>query len=130
MKVASRPARSERHVYLWMLATGPAVWAAHFFLSYITSAVWCAKFAGRDESLGPMHWVIGWYTAIALAAIVWIGISGYRRHGRGFATDEHHLDTADDRRRFLGFAALLLAGLSAVATIYAAVSVAFVHQCY
>lgn len=65
-----------------------------------------------------------------LAAIVVIGISGYRRHGRGFETDEHHLDTADDRRRFLGFAALLLAGLGGIATIYAAESVAFIPGCY
>ena len=130
MSVAARPARPEKYIYLWMLAAGPTIWAAHFLLSYITSAIWCTKLAGREATLAPMHWVIGWYTAIALAAIVGIGISGYRRHGRGLETDEHELDTADDRRRFLGFAALLLAGLSAIATIYAAVSVAFIEHCY
>ena len=34
--------------------------------------------------------------------------------------DELHRDTEADRHRFLGFATLLMAGLSAVATIYVA----------
>ena len=130
MNVASRPTRSEKHRYLWMLAAGPTIWAAHFLLSYITAAVWCAKFGGRQGMLAPVHTAIGWYTAVALAGIVLVGVSGYGRHGRGFATDEHDLDTPDDRRRFLGFAALLLAGLSAVATIYVGLSVVFFERCY
>ena len=124
---ASPPAN---HVHLWMLAAGPLVWAAHFLLWYITAAVWCAKFAGRDGILAPVHSAIGWYTAIALGAITLVAISGYRRHGHGVEVHEHDLDTPDDRHRFLGFAALLLAVLSAVATIYVAVSVVFLERCY
>jgi hypothetical protein len=130
MNVASGASRPMQHVYLWMLAAGPTIWAAHFLLSYITAAVWCAKFAGRDGLLAPVHTAIAWYSAVALTAIALVAFSGYRRHGRGFETDEHETDTSGDRRRFLGFAALLLAGLSAVATIYVAVSVLFLERCY
>jgi hypothetical protein len=130
MSVASGPARPEKHLYLWMLAAGPTIWAAHFLLSYITAAVWCAKFGGREGMLAPVHTAIGWYTVVALAGIGLVGASGYERHGRGFETDEHERDAPGDRRRFLGFAALLLAGLSAIATIYVAVSVMFLERCY
>lgn len=130
MSIATRAQRPEKHIYLWMLAAGPTVWAAHFLLSYSTAAVWCAKFAGSDGVLAPVHSAIGWYTAGALAAIAVVAVSGFRRHGHGFETHEHDLDTPNDRHRFLGFAALLLAALSAVATIFVAVSAAFLERCY
>lgn len=130
MSDASATSPPPQHQYLWMIAAAPTVWAAHFAVSYITAAVWCAKFAGRGGELGPVHSAIAWYTVVAMSGIVLIAVSGYRRHGHGFQTDEHAEDRADDRHRFLGFAALLLAGLSAVATIYVAVSVTFVERCY
>ncbi len=130
MSDASATSPPAQHQYLWMIAAAPIVWAAHFAVSYITAAVWCAKFAGRGGALAPVQWAIGWYTVVALAGIVLVAVSGYRRHGRGFETDEHHTDTSTDRHRFLGFSALLLAGLSAVATVYVAMSVMFVERCY
>jgi hypothetical protein len=113
---------------LWMLTIAPAIWAAHLMLSYITAAVWCAKFAGADGSLGGVRTAIAWYTGFALIGIVFIGWEGFRRHSHpstalgagGTETTTHDLDSADDRHRFLGFATLLLAGISAVATIYVA----------
>ena len=127
---ATQTSTPEKHIFLWLLAAAPLIWAGHFLLSYITAAVWCAKFAGDDGPLGPAHVAIGWYTLVALTGIVLVAINGYRRHGRGFEADEHGLDSPDDRHRFLGFSTLLLAGLSAVATIYVALSVFFVRQCY
>ena len=118
------------HMHLWMLAAGPVIWTAHFLLSYITVAVWCAKFAGRDGMLAPVHTAIGWYTAVALTGMAAVAVSGYRRHGRGTDIGEHSRDTPDDRHRFLGFAALLLASFSAIATIYVALSATFLKQCY
>ena len=120
----------EKHIFLWLLAAAPLIWAGHFLLSYTTAAVWCAKFAGRDGLLRPAHVAIGWYTVFALAGILLVAVDGYRRHGHGFEADEHGLDSPEDRHRFLGFATLLLAGLSAVATIYVALSVFFLRQCY
>jgi hypothetical protein len=128
-RTAATP-RPDNHLHLWLLAAGPLVWAAHFLLSYITAAVWCAKFAGRDGMLAPVHTAIGWYTAVALTAMAVVAVSGYRRHGRGTDIGEHHRDTPDDRHRFLGFAALLLAAFSAIATLYVALAAMFLKQCY
>ena len=36
---------------LWILVAGPAVWALHFLLSYVTVAVHCAKAARFDAPL-------------------------------------------------------------------------------
>ena len=130
MNVKPDAAPPANDIYLWLVASGPVVWAAHFLLSYITASVWCARFADPDGTLGPVHAAIGWYTVVALLAIGLLALGGFRRHGKGFGTEEHERDTPMDRHRFLGFAALLLAGLSAVATIYAAVSVLFIERCY
>jgi membrane protein YdbS with pleckstrin-like domain len=105
---------------LWMLTIAPAIWAAHFLLCYITAAIWCAKFGGSNGSLGGVRSAIGWYTAVAMIGIAFIGWEGFRRHRYGTETTTHDLDSPEDRHRFLGFATLLLAGLSAVATIYVA----------
>jgi hypothetical protein len=70
------------------------------------------------------------YTALALAAIGIVGWIGYRRHRFGNADAPHDDDTPEDRHRFLGFATLLLSGLSAVAVIYAALVAVFVERCY
>lgn len=119
------PRTKEERQSLWWLAVGPSVWAVHFLLCYITAAIWIEKDAGRDASLAPIRIVIAIYTVMALAAIVWIFIHGYRRHNYGTAAAPHDFDTADDRHRFLGFATLLLSGLSGVATIFTAI-VAFI----
>jgi hypothetical protein len=58
---------------LWLLTTAPTIWAAHLLLSYVTAAVWCARFAGADAALGSVPAAITWYTAIALIGIAVIG---------------------------------------------------------
>jgi hypothetical protein len=105
---------------LWLVAIAPVIWAVHFLLSYITAAVWCAKVAGPQGTLDVIRPVIMWCTAVALVAIVLVGLIGYRRHRHGTETTTHDLDTPDDRRRFLGFVTLLLSCLSAIAVIYVA----------
>ena len=121
---------------LWLLTIAPTIWAAHLLLSYITGAIWCAKFAGSAGTLGGVRTAVVWYTLAALAAIIVVGVEGFRRHrypaqaGKGGTeATTHDLDTAEDRHRFLGFATLLLAGLSAVAVIYAALAAAFFETC-
>jgi hypothetical protein len=122
---------------LWLLTIAPAIWAAHLMLSYVTAAVWCAKFAPPDASLGAIRTAIAWYTALAIAAIAAIGFEGFRRHrhtstavGAGGAeATTHDLDTPEDRHRFLGFATLLLSGLSAVAVLYVALSASMFENC-
>jgi hypothetical protein len=107
----------EKPGYLLMLAAAPGLWTMHFVLSYVTAAVWCARYAGRDGSLASARWAIAAYTAVVLAGIVVVGWSGYRRHSHGTEALPHDSDSPGDRHRFLGFATLLLAGLSAFATM-------------
>jgi hypothetical protein len=114
---------------LWMLTLAPAIWAAHLMLCYLTAAIWCARFAGPNGSLGGVRSAIAWYTAAALGGITIIGWEGFRRHRYGTEATTHDLDSPEDRHRFLGFATLLLSGLSAVATIYVAFAGALFETC-
>ena len=122
---------------LWLLTMAPTIWAAHLLLCYITAAIWCARFAAPGGTLGGVRTAIAWYTAVALIGIGTIGWEGFRRHtfpstGLGAGGTEattHDLDTPEDRHRFLGFATLLLSGLSAVAVLYAAIAATFFDTC-
>lgn len=116
----------EKHESLLLLTIAPLLWAAHFLLSYATAAIWCAKIGGSFQSI---RGAIVAYTLIALIGIGITGWVGYRRHTLGAATVPHDADTPADRHRFLGFATLLLAGLSAVATIFAALTIVFIRSC-
>lgn len=112
-----------------MLVASPTIWAVHFLSSYYTAAVWCAKLAGPDRSLGTAQLAIALYTAAALAGILMIGWRGWRRHRYADATLPHDFDSPADRHRFLGFATVLLSGLSAVAVLFAAVAAWFIGSC-
>ena len=119
----------ERHESLWMLTISPAIWAAHFMLCYVTAAVWCAK---QPTALAPLEGVrlaVITYTAAALAGIAFIGWLGHRAHRLNGEPPPHDEDTPEDRHRFMGFATVLLSGLSAVAVIYAGIVAFFVETC-
>ena len=122
-------ATAERNESLWQLVAPPAIWAAHFFASYATAAIWCAKLAGPAGPLGAARLVIAGYTAVALVVLAVLGLRAYRRGTHGGSTGTRHLDSPADRHRFLGFATLLLTGLSALAVAYAALVVVFVETC-
>lgn len=114
---------------LWRLASGPLIWSVHFVLCYVTASVWCAKVAGAGGPLGGARLAIGVFTVVALAGIGIVSWSGWERHTFRGATLPHDFDSREDRHRFLGFAMLLLAGLSAVATIYTALAAVFIDTC-
>jgi hypothetical protein len=103
---------------LWSLVAAPLVWLAHFLASYVTAAIWCAKLAGADGSLSPVRIAIAAYTIVALLAVGVIGWRGFRRYRAAGSGTPHHADTAAARHRFLGFIAMLLSVLSAVAILY------------
>jgi hypothetical protein len=120
----------ESNQSLWLLTVAPSIWAVHFLASYLTAAIWCAKVVERDGSLNPVRVAIAIYTVLALAGIGLTAWEGYRRQSHGDESTPHHADTPDDRHRFLGFATWLLAGLSAVATIYVALAAVFLETCH
>jgi hypothetical protein len=113
---------------LWLLTVSPIIWAAHFLLCYITAAIWCAK-RGPDASLFGVRLAIVIYTVVAVVGIALNGWAGYRRHRHGHGRLPHDFDSPEDRHRFLGFATLLLASLSGVATLYAALVAVFFWNC-
>lgn len=121
---------AEERQSLWILAASPAIWSAHFMVSYITAAIWCGRIVGPAASFGTLRIAIGGYTLVALAGIAIVGWIGLRNHRGGSAALPHDADTPEDRRRFLGFATLLLSSLSAVATVYSAMAAAFISSCY
>lgn len=129
MKDALIDDRIHGHYSLWLLTIAPTIWAAHLLLSYITAAVWCAKFAAPGAMLGGVRTAVAAYSGVALVGIAVVAWEGYRRHRHGTEATTHDLDSADDRHRFVGFATLLLAGLSAVGVLYAALAAAYFETC-
>jgi hypothetical protein len=115
---------------LWIIPGPLMIWATHFMLCYVTAALWCGKVGpGPLAPLGGARVAIGAYTAVALAAILGIGWSGYRAQAFGGSTPPHDADSPADRYRFVGHATLLIAGLAAVAVIYSAMAAVFVETC-
>jgi hypothetical protein len=130
MKIGPSTARTPDRSSLWLLTIGPAIWTAHLLLCYATATIWCAKFTTSGGPLGGARTAIAWYTAAALVGIALVGWEGFRRHHYGGAeATTHDLDSPEDRHRFLGFAALLLSGLSAVAVLYAALAATYFDTC-
>ena len=115
---------------LWALAVPPVIWAGHFLLSYCTAAVWCAKFAGADGSLATARIIIAVYTTLALLGLLAAGLRGYRRHRLAGARAPHDADTPEDRYRFMGYATMLLSGLSCIAVIYEALAIVLIRSCF
>lgn len=125
-KIEAPPEQGET---LWLLTVGPLIWSLHFLLSYITAAIWCAKVAGRTGSLDGARFAIVIYSLIALTGIALTGWKGFRQFRLGEATTPHDSDTAADRHRFLGFATILLCGLSFVATLYVTLAALMLRNC-
>lgn len=122
-------ATAEKNESLWWLAVSPAIWIVHLLACYITAAIFCAKAGRGDVPLDVVRIAITVYTAVAVAGIAAIGIRGLRRHQYGDASTPHDFDTPEDRHRFLGFASLLLSGISALGVLYVALPAIFIGTC-
>ena len=122
------PKTSDRRENLWIVTISPAIWAAHFMLCYATVALWCGMVVGRDGSLLTARLAVAVLTALALAGILFVGRVGYRRHA-DLSHEPHGADSPASRHRFLGYATLLLSGLSAVAVLYGAMPALFFENC-
>ena len=120
---------AEQHQSFIILAASPLAWAAHFMLCFVTAAVWCAKQESPLVPLMTVRTAIAIYTVAALGAIAIIGWIGLRAHSFGSASAPHDDDTPEDRHRFIGFATVLLSGLSALAVVYAGLVAVFIESC-
>ncbi|WP_181706692.1 hypothetical protein [Chthonobacter rhizosphaerae] len=118
-----------RNETLWPLIGPPAVWAIHFTASYVWAAIACAKTTHEDAIYLTARIGIGVMTVLALAAIAYASYHAWRVWGFGRYEPPHADDTEEDRRRFLGYATLLLAALSAVSVIFVALPAAFIPEC-
>ena len=120
---------AEQHQSFIILAASPLVWAGHFMLCYVTAAVWCAKQHSPLVSLMTVRTAFAIYTLAALGAIAIIWWVGYRAHRLGHESAPHDDDSPEDRHRFIGFATVLLSGLSALAVVYAGLVAVFIESC-
>jgi hypothetical protein len=127
----TEPDLPERGWYLALLAAGPFIWMLQFLLAYATASLLCSPVVAENGgSFVLVRWAIAAYTIAALAAIAIVARDGYRRHAYGGSeTEPYDMDTPADRHRFLGFATLLLAGLSAVAALFTGLTGIFFTSC-
>lgn len=127
--MAHAPIVAESRQRVWIVPASPVIWAVHFMMCYVTAALWCGMVVGPDGSLLSARLAMTAFSAVALAAIAFVGWLGYRAHSFGAAQLPHDDDTPEDRHRFMGFATLLLSGLSVVAVLYSAMTVLFIETC-
>ena len=125
----SKDVIAEDRQSLWLLVVSPTIWAAHFLVSYIGAAVWCGTIAEPTGGIGGIRALILGLALLSLAGIAFTGWRGWRKHRHGEGKPPHDRDTPEDRHRFLGFATVLLSGLSAIAVVYVAISTLFIGSC-
>jgi hypothetical protein len=118
-----------------LLLASPLVWALHFLASYLTAAIWCAR-ASADAGVGAFETgmevvraAIAVYTLGALLALALVGRRGLREHRQVQGDTPQESDDRTERRRFIGFAAVLVSGLSAVAVTFVGLAAAFFGSC-
>jgi hypothetical protein len=116
----------EPRTSLVSLVAAPAVWALHFFASYATAAIWCAKV---DHRFTGAQLAIAVYSLAALIAIAIVAARARRRHRADRVALPDDRDSAIGRHRFVAFATLLVAGLAAIAILYEALAIAMVGSC-
>ena len=114
---------------LWTLFTAPVVWAVHFLVCYIGAAVYCAKRDLIPLDFGSVRIGIAAVTLVALVLILASAWLAWRQWGFGLYDPPHDEPNRHDRRRFQGFATLLLSGLSFIAVIYVGLAALFISEC-
>lgn len=118
------------NINLWWITFSPLCWAVHFLASYLTTAIYCAKYASEDGDATTVRIAVAIFTIIALTLIAAIGGKSMRLHRMGNAALPHDDDTPRDEQRFLGFAALLLSLLSGIATLFTAAVFVVMETCH
>jgi len=119
------------------LITAPTIWALHFLVCYVAAAVHCAKTMENARVFTGLAWpdvtlarlVIAAATVVAIAAIAWSSRQAWRHWSDGDAEPPFDDATFDDRQQFLGFATILLCGLSFIGVLFVAAPAFFIGDC-
>lgn len=119
------------------LVTAPTIWAIHFLVCYVAASVHCAKamadarvFTGGDwPGVTTARILIALATVAALAAIAWSSRQAWAHWSDGDAEPPYDDASFDDRQQFLGFATILLCGLSFIGVIFVALPALFIGDC-
>jgi hypothetical protein len=114
---------------IWSLIVSPTIWIVHFLFCYISAALFCAKWADSGD-FNTLRLIIVIATLVALGGIIAAGAQAVDDWRKALDTEwEADKPTLRMRRRFVGRAAFLLAGLSAVGVIFVALTVFFLSSC-
>jgi hypothetical protein len=127
--MAMTPDLHERHERLWVPVAAPIIWATHFLCCYVAAALWCGRFASTGGT-GGLVVLISAFTVIASIAITALFLRGLKRHAHQLPIESNDDDSPEDRRHFLAFTTMLLAGLSLVATLFVGVAAVAVDLCH
>jgi hypothetical protein len=120
-------ALAESNASLWLLAAAPVLWSLHFLASYAVAATACGRLGAGE--IGTARISIAAFTCVALVGIATVAVVGWKWHRAAGDPAPHDADTPEDRRGFMGFATVLLAGLSAVGVVYSALAAVFIGTC-
>ncbi|MFG0262799.1 MAG: transmembrane prediction [Novipirellula sp. JB048] len=113
---------------LWWIVISPLVWSLHFLTCYITSAIWCQKYAatGDPDELRLFIAVVTGIAVLAISVVAWLSFKNVRTSE---ATVPYDFDDPAERTHFLGYTAFLLSLLSLVATLFTALVYVIVRSC-
>lgn len=117
-----------RHDPLWVPIVAPVVWASHFTICYVAAALACGRFASVSAA-GTVRATVLLATIVSLLVIGAAFARGLRRHRYAGPVRPHDDDTPEDRDQFMAFTTVLLAGLSALATVAVALAMWWVPSC-
>ena len=120
-------ALAESNASLWIMAASPVFWSLHFLVCYGVAAISCGRLG--DGSASTMRVIIAGLTVAALLAIAGVSAVAFGWHRAAGDPPPHDADTPEDRRGFMGFATLLLSGLSALGVIYSGLAAVFIRTC-
>ncbi|MBO1076710.1 hypothetical protein [Roseomonas marmotae] len=124
---------------LWTLLMPPTIWALHFLFCYVVAAIHCAKQGGINLTepssglsfapLGEVRPLVAVGTAVALGLIAISARQAWRHWGFGMDDPPHDAATPEDRQHFLGYATLLLSGLSFISVVFIALPAFLIQDC-
>lgn len=109
------------------MAAPLAIWALHFLCVYITQALACAHDALRTRIAGAelVTWLLLLATALALTAILALGLRAWRARGRQAATG----DSLGRQQRFIRTLTAAAAMIASIAVVFTAIPILLLTSC-